>query len=141
MRDRRKLGSRGASLVEFALLAPLLIILLFGIIEFAWLFAQNLNVRHGAREGARLAAVNFDPLVSETCSRMDLISGATVGLAGTDIDGNGLDVGDEVAVTVTSPVNPFTGLFSPWMPASLTSTVAIRIEQTPSWSGGTTACP
>ena len=143
MRDRHKLGSRGASLVEFALLAPLLIILLFGIIEFAWLFAQNLNVRHGAREGARLAAVDFDPLVSETCSRMDIVNGATVNVAGTDLDGNGVGVGDEVAVTVTAPVNPFTGLFTAWMPASLASTVTIRIEQPPDdwYPGGTTSCP
>lgn len=131
----------GANLVEFAILAPLLILLLFGIIEFAWVFGQNLNVRHGAREGARLAAVNFTPLIPETCGRMDIVSGASVTLLGTDLNGGGVDVGDEVAVTVTAPVNQITGFFGPWLPATLTSTVAIRIEQTPSWSGGTTACP
>ena len=132
----------GANLVEFAILAPLLILLLFGIIEFAWVFGQNLNVRHGAREGARLAAVNFTPLVSETCSRMDIVSGASVQLAATDINGGGVDVGDEVAVTVRAPVNQITGFFGTWLPATLTSTVAIRIEQTPSWTAGTPiACP
>lgn len=138
---RYKTRERGANLVEFAILAPLLILLLFGIIEFAWVFGQNLNVRHGAREGARLAAVNFTPLVSETCGRMDIVSGATVQLVPTDINGGGVDVGDEVAVTVRAPVNQITGFFGTWLPATLTSTVAIRIEQTPSWSGGTTACP
>ena len=128
-------------MVEFAILAPLLILLLFGIIEFAWVFGQNLNVRHGAREGARLAAVNFTPLISETCSRMDLVNGASVALLGTDINGGGVDVGDEVAVTVTAPVESITGLFDTWMPATLTSTVAIRIEQTPSWSSGSSPCP
>ena len=83
--DRYKSRERGANLVEFAILAPLLIMLLFGIIEFAWIFAQNLDVRHGAREGARLAAVNFPAgvnnggvrtagnltaLVNETCGRI-----------------------------------------------------------------------
>lgn len=138
---RSKKREHGANLVEFAILAPLLILLLFGIIEFAWVFGQNLNVRHGAREGARLAAVDFTPLISETCSRMDIVSGASVALAATDINGGGVDVGDEVAVTVSAPVNPITGLFGTWLPATLTSTVAIRIEQTPSWSGGTTFCP
>ena len=42
-----------------ALVAPFLLLLLFGIIEFAWVFGQNLSVTHGAREGARLAAVDF----------------------------------------------------------------------------------
>ena len=137
---RHKSGERGANLVEFAILAPLLILLLFGIIEFAWVFGQNLNVRHGAREGARLAAIDFTPLVAETCDRMDLVVGATVGLLGTDLDGGGVDVGDEVAVTVEAPVNTITGLFDTWLPATLASTVAIRIEQTPSWLTGTTSC-
>lgn len=134
-------SERGASLVEFALVAPFLILLVFGIIEFSWVFAQNLNVRHGAREGARLAAVNFVPLVSEACGRMDLVSGASVTIASTDINGGGVGVGDEVAVTMEAPINPITGLFTTWLPADLSSTVAIRIEQTPSWTAGTTACP
>jgi len=139
--DTHKAGERGANLVEFAILAPLLILLVFGIIEFSWVFAQNLNVRHGAREGARLAAVDFTPLVTETCARMDIVSGATVDLLGTDLNGGGVDVGDEVAVTVAAPINPITGLFNTWLPGTLTSTVAIRIEQTPSWSSGPNSCP
>jgi Flp pilus assembly protein TadG len=139
---RRGKGTQGgASLIEFAILAPLLILLLFGIIEFAWVFAQNLNIRHGAREGARLAAVDFTPLVSETCARMDIVSGATVTIGATDINGGGIGVADEVAVTVDAPVNPITGLFNTWLPPNLSSTVAIRIEQPPSWSTGSTSCP
>ena len=49
----RKRGEKGANLVEFALVMPFLLILLFGIVEFAWVFATNLDVKHGAREGAR----------------------------------------------------------------------------------------
>ena len=56
--SHKKRGERGASLVEFALTAPFLILLLLGIIEFGWAFNQNLDVRHGARETARLVDVN-----------------------------------------------------------------------------------
>lgn len=143
---RRDRGDRGANLVEFAILLPLLVLLVLGIIEFAWVFAQNLNVRHGAREGARLAAVDFgggtNPLVAETCSRMDFVTGASMTLASTDVlPPAGVGVGDEVAVTIDAPVSEITGFFSGWFPASLTSTVAIRMEQSPSWTDGTTACP
>jgi Flp pilus assembly protein TadG len=51
---------RGAAAVEFALIAPLLFMLLFGIFEFGLVWSQK-NVYVGAaREGARYAAVNCD---------------------------------------------------------------------------------
>ena len=43
----RKRGDKGANLVEFAMIAPFLILLLFGIMEFAWVFATNLDVKGG----------------------------------------------------------------------------------------------
>jgi Flp pilus assembly protein TadG len=52
---------RGAALVEFALFAALLLILLFGIIDFGRaLFTAN-NLTAAAREGARYAAVLNNP--------------------------------------------------------------------------------
>ena len=55
----RKGGDAGASLVEFALIAPFLLLLLMGIIEFGFLFGQSNEVRHAAREGAHYAAVSY----------------------------------------------------------------------------------
>ncbi|MGZ4108449.1 MAG: TadE/TadG family type IV pilus assembly protein [Actinomycetota bacterium] len=53
-------NERGAAAVEFALIAPLLFMLLFGIFEFGLVWSQK-NVYVGAaREGARYAAVNCD---------------------------------------------------------------------------------
>lgn len=58
MRPRKaKKSESGQSLVEFALIVPILIILLFGIIEFGWLFNGQITVTSAAREGARTAAV------------------------------------------------------------------------------------
>jgi Flp pilus assembly protein TadG len=49
---------RGAAAVEFALVLPLLLLILFGIIEFgrAWSVKQTLT--DAAREGARIAVVS-----------------------------------------------------------------------------------
>ncbi len=47
----------GASAVEFAILAPLLFILLFGIIQFGIAFLHVQTIRTAVREGGRLAAV------------------------------------------------------------------------------------
>lgn len=48
---------KGQALVEMALLLPLLLLLLFGIIEFGRVMSASLIVTHGAREGARYGAV------------------------------------------------------------------------------------
>jgi Flp pilus assembly protein TadG len=57
---RRVGGERGAAAVEFALIAPLLFMVLFGIFEFGLVWSQK-NVYVGAaREGARYAAVNCE---------------------------------------------------------------------------------
>ncbi len=45
-------------MVEFALVAPLLFLMLFGVIEGGWLLFHNHQVSNAAREGARFAVVN-----------------------------------------------------------------------------------
>ncbi len=51
------MSRRGSVSVETALLTPLLITLLFGIIEFGFVFKDLLMIHQAAREGARVAAV------------------------------------------------------------------------------------
>jgi Flp pilus assembly protein TadG len=48
---------KGTASVEFALILPLLLGLLFGIIEFGLLFKDQLSLQQAAREGSRVAAV------------------------------------------------------------------------------------
>ena len=59
----------GGVSVEAALLTPLLITLLFGIIEFGFVFKDLLVVHQAAREGARIAAVGAT--TTEIASRID----------------------------------------------------------------------
>lgn len=121
----------GANLVEFALLAPLLILLLFGIIEFGWLFSQNNDVKHGAREGARAAAVNAgdnSALHDRVCDSMDLTS-SNITVEFTDsTNGN---IGDTASVSVVATPSSLSGLgfIEALMPGTLTSTIEFRLEQ------------
>lgn len=144
----RSSNDRGANLVEFALVMPFLILLVMGIVEFSWTLATNLDVKQGAREGARLIAVNFPDtgdaaIVSEICSRMDLVGSNPATSVAWASDGSP-DVGEGVSVTVSTPHNTLTGLID-WAFGSLTdldSTVEIRIEQPPGWSATYTQnCP
>lgn len=52
---------RGAAAVEFAFVAPLLIALLLGILDYGIWFSESLNLRQVVRESARQAVVkSFD---------------------------------------------------------------------------------
>ena len=55
-RDRVR-SERGAALVEFALILPFLLVLIGGIVDFAFLFQRYEVVTGAAREGARLAVL------------------------------------------------------------------------------------
>jgi len=64
----------GASAVEFAILAPLLFMLLFGIIGFGLAFLQVQSIRTAVREGGRYAATG-----ASTSSTQDRVIDASSG--------------------------------------------------------------
>jgi Flp pilus assembly protein TadG len=58
---RRGRDERGTSMTELALVLPLLLVLLLGMIDFGKAFTEWIDETHLANEGARLAAVNYCP--------------------------------------------------------------------------------
>jgi Flp pilus assembly protein TadG len=56
---RRRTGprARGAAVVEFAVVLPLLLTILFGIIEYGWVFMVRQTLQTAAREGCRIAVL------------------------------------------------------------------------------------
>jgi Flp pilus assembly protein TadG len=128
----RRDGEKGASLVEFAVVLPLLILLVFGIMESGWLFAQQVEIRNAAREGARLAVVDFpDPgdstqIIAETCSRATLsASRASVYLSQNNA---GSDSASAV-VTVAQRYESLTGILPMFEGLTIRSTAEMRIER------------
>lgn len=49
----------GQSMVEMALVLPILLILVGGIMDFGWLFYNKLALTNAAREGARYAVIHY----------------------------------------------------------------------------------
>lgn len=49
--------ARAAAVVEFAVVLPLLLTILFGIIEYGWVFMVRQTLQTSAREGCRLAVL------------------------------------------------------------------------------------
>jgi Flp pilus assembly protein TadG len=54
---KRLTGERGAELIEFALVFPLLLFIILGIVDFGFLFQRMEVVTNAAREGARIAVL------------------------------------------------------------------------------------
>ena len=142
---RRRTNDRGANLVEFAFLAPLLIALVLGIVDFAWILSTHQDVRHGTREAARLAAVNTDTapnMASLVCNAMNFSTGSTVTFSRA-----GSSIGSTGTAMVSSPVTSLTGFSSlPFMgsiyPTTFTESVDFRLEQPATWiTPGGGSCP
>ena len=107
---RRRLGStkrqRGAAMVEFAIIAPVLLVLVFGIIQFSIAFNRLQGLHAAAREGARTASI-------PTATLSDVNNRVTEALTGIDYDsapaiavptgGCAGRQGEEVRVEVTAP--------------------------------------
>jgi hypothetical protein len=67
-KTERRLGGdeRGVALVEFVLVLPLLLVILFGMLDFGRVFNYWIDATHLANEGARFAVVNNNPDTSGT---------------------------------------------------------------------------
>ncbi|MBC8386643.1 MAG: pilus assembly protein [Actinobacteria bacterium] len=116
-------NNKGASAVEFALILPLLVMMVFGIFQFGIAYNNWIALTHAAREGARLAAVGQyeESRVRESAPSVQIES-----IVVTGQDGN---IGDPVTVTVTGFVlNLEIPLAGSW-PIQLSSTATMRLEQ------------
>jgi Flp pilus assembly protein TadG len=105
-------SDRGTTVVEFALILPILVMLIFGIVEFGRGYNAKITVTHAAREGARVLALTADPDAAEIAVKNAATS---------------LDPG---AITVTSSA------CSPGTPASVTVQYPFSYE-VPLVGGGT----
>jgi Flp pilus assembly protein TadG len=54
---RRGQSSRGAELIELALVLPILLLMFAAIVDFALMFQRYLVINNAAREGARIAVL------------------------------------------------------------------------------------
>ncbi len=64
--------SRGSAVVEFALVLPLALVVLLGVVEVAVVARAQLELAAAAREGARHAAVTPDPALAAAAARAAL---------------------------------------------------------------------
>ena len=77
---------RGAAAVEFGLILPVLLLILFGILDFGWVFHQHgiltRTLRDGCRAGAVVAATG-DPVTTATTAISAGVTSAGFACGGT----------------------------------------------------------
>jgi Flp pilus assembly protein TadG len=105
MRREHPRVERGQTMVEFTLILPILLVVLFGIIQFGLAFNNYVALTDAVRAGARTASVSrFSTTpVADTTSRVKTASG--------DLDPSQVNVtvtstwvhGDDVVVAATYP--------------------------------------
>lgn len=52
-------SEKGQAMAEFALILPLLLLLICGIIDFGWIFGNQLAANFACREAARYTAIHY----------------------------------------------------------------------------------
>lgn len=147
---------RGAVLVEFALIAPILLVLLFGIVDFGIAMSNQVALRQGVREGARQGVVaeygptsscgatvvggseNMRRLLCLTKSRTDLTASDvsvavrfdTTTAGPTPTTGGGSPpVGSALVVCGVVPLDSLSGMFDPVLADRyLRSRTVMRVE-------------
>ena len=100
-------------MVEFALVIPILCVVLFGVIQFGILYKNYVTLTDAARIGARKAAVSrhsatpaadAEASVRNSASGIDKPCGGGTGLCVT-VSATAWEHGEDVTVTATYPYN------------------------------------
>ena len=113
---RRLDSDSGAVAVEFALVLIPLMLILLGVIDFGRAYTQQLSLSAAAREGARVMAVQNDPVIAKAKVRdaapaLSLaLTDSQIVISGTGCP-TGYPLGQTVTVTVTYPLTSITGMF------------------------------
>jgi hypothetical protein len=112
---------RGAAAVEFALLLPLLVLIVFGVIDFGRAINAQITLTQAAREGARSLALGQSTYQSRAQSAALGLGGVTVtplpdSLGVTGCPAGSAQTGDDAVVQVQytfSFVTPIGFVFGP----------------------------
>lgn len=132
MRRRHKSARQGAAAVEFALVAPFLILMLMGMIEFGRVLIIQQSVTTAAREACREATLPDATMSSTTAVANQFASSVpsnsiNVTCTPTPEDAN---AGELITVDVEVSISAISKMGEVWFgsESSLTATAAMRKE-------------
>lgn len=113
-----KREERGQGLVEFALVLPILLALVLGIIEFGWALNGKITLNSAVREGARAAAVykytdlaDLNGVAQAAVISNSSASGLSDQSTKTTVHLNAAYLVDKIEVEASANFNPIIGLY------------------------------
>ncbi|MET3963572.1 Flp pilus assembly protein TadG [Marmoricola sp. OAE513] len=121
-KQRRSRDQRGSAALEFALIVPILVMVVFGIVDFGWAINRDTAVNNAAREGAREGSLNPDSASVVAVVRRSLSAVEPVGTTPSKI---------AVSVTCRKPDNSVCTNFA--TDAVSGGTVVVKVTLSHSW--------
>jgi Flp pilus assembly protein TadG len=131
--------SRGAVLIEFALVLPVFLLLLLGAIDWGWYFVLRETAVNAVREGARIGSVQNSPAAATQAAQIAVTSylsrtrlqahPAAVSLGTVTVAGAPVTV-IQVGL-VDYPAGSITGFQATRVPATITAQAVMRLEIQP----------
>lgn len=109
----RKHGERGQSLVEFALVLPVFLLIVMATIDFGWAMRNWITATNAAREGARLGVTGAS--TAAITNRVVSTSAGVVSAGNVSVQNAQGQAGENVTVRVTfnyEYITPLGGLLS-----------------------------
>jgi Flp pilus assembly protein TadG len=117
----RKMNQRGAVAVEFALVIPVLVLLIFGIIEVSRAYNAQVTLTNAARESVRVMAIgkNDSDAVAMAVSTAEILTpdldASNVSISRSPAGGaNTCPSGSTATVTITYTMSTLTGIATPF---------------------------
>ncbi|MFF1251026.1 TadE/TadG family type IV pilus assembly protein [Pseudarthrobacter sp. NPDC058329] len=108
-------SERGAAAVEFAILLPLLLMLVLGTIEFGRAYNAQITLTNAARDGVRVMAIANDPVSAKVAAKNAAASvGTTIPTSDVTLSTNTCSTGAQVTLTIKYSLSTITGIAGPF---------------------------
>ncbi|MEW1918358.1 TadE/TadG family type IV pilus assembly protein [Pseudarthrobacter oxydans] len=108
-------SERGAAAVEFAILLPLLLMLVLGTIEFGRAYNAQITLTNAARDGVRVMAIGNDPAGAKTAAQNAAASvSSTIPTSDITLSTNTCSTGAQVTLTIKYNLATITGIAGPF---------------------------
>lgn len=134
--------TRGQSLVEFAIVVPVFLLFLGGIVQFGMIFWGQNTINQVVRDGGRYAATVTDCTGTDTATNNDVIAKTSALATGTILAGNltvaaptwspsgACPTSNNQVVWVTVNASGTVPIFFPWLPGNgtVSSSAQYRVE-------------